>query len=318
MLFCWHQRESGGSLLQHPEVVFLDVEDFALSLAPILNHKTQERDGRGAHIFGGRKLEEEWQLAGRDSLVNQGILLSKFARFLWEKADEVLPEKTFDVLIKLGILLPLPRDEAGVRDVYSVGGESMPPLADVEEKFLVLMRLPLKASPETMGRLKAFSQLQEDFWGVVVKWEFDSGSTPHGLVERLVASCHSIGNVVQATCWRRGACFVSNEASKNSAGGPFALALHFLGNTGERHTGGTLEVRVFGHKESRAVWGALRFVISSAWRLFEEFPGLGWAAGVECPYHRQLRHYLAGVKERKVRRTHGNVPRSVLLETFTV
>ncbi|CAN0132754.1 unnamed protein product, partial [Ascophyllum nodosum] len=59
--------------------------------------------------------------------------------------------------------------------------------------------------------------------------------------------------------------------------------------------------RVFGHKESRAVWGALRFVISSAWRLFEEFPGLGWAAGVECPYHRQLRHYLAGVKERKGR-----------------
>ena len=285
-------------------MVFLDVEDFALSLAPILNHKTQERDGQGAHIFGGRKLEEEWQLTGREFLVTKGILLSRFAQFLWEKTDEVFPKQTFGVLVKLGILLPLPRDGAGARHVYSVGGESMPPSEDVEEKFLVLMRLPLEASSETMGRFEAFSQLQKGFWGVVVKWEFDSGSTPHGLVERLVASCHSIGNVVQDTCWRRGACFVCNEASKESAGGSFALALHFLESTVERQTGGTLVVRAFGHRESRAVWGALRFVISSAWRLFEEFPGHGWAARVECPYHAQLRHYLAGVKDREVRRTH--------------
>ena len=285
-------------------MVFLDVEDFALSLAPILNHKTQQRDGRGAHIFGGRKLEEEWQLAGKELLVNQGILLTSFARFLWEKADEVLPKQTFDVLVKLGILLPLPRDEAGARHVYSVGGESMTPSTGVEQKFLVLMRLPLEASPETMGHFKAFLQLQEDFWGVKVKWEFDSGSKPHGLLERLIASCHSIGNVVQDTYWRRGACFVSNEASKNSAGGSFALALPFLENTAERQTEGTLEVRAFGYRESRAVWGALRFVISSAWCLFEEFPGLGWEARVECPYHGKLRHYLAGVKERKVRQTH--------------
>ena len=311
------KRESGGSLLQHPEVVFLDVEDFALSLAPILNHKTQQKDGRGAHIFGGRKLEEQWQLAGRELLVNQGILLASFAQFLWEKPDEVLPNQTFDVLVKLGILLPLPRDEPGARDVYSVGGESVPPSADVEEKFLVLMRLPLEASPETMSRFEAFSELQKD-WGVVVKWEFDSGSTPHGLVERLVASCHSIGNVVQDTCWRRGACFVSNEKSIKSAGGTFALALHFLESTVERQTGGTLVVRAFGHRESRAVWGALRFVISSAWRLFKEFPGLGWEAWVECPYHRQLPHYLAGVKDIQARRIHGHVPHSVLLWPFTV
>ena len=164
MLLRWHQRESGGSLLQHPEVVFLDVEAFALSLAPILNHKTQQKDGRGAHIFGGRKLEQRWQLAGRELLVKQGILLTEFARFLWEKPDH-LPKEIFDVLVKLGILLPLPRDEPGARDVYSVGGKRMPPSADGEEKFLVLMRLPLEAPPETMGRFEAFSQLQEKFWG---------------------------------------------------------------------------------------------------------------------------------------------------------
>ncbi|CAN0408211.1 unnamed protein product, partial [Ascophyllum nodosum] len=293
-------RESGGSLLQHPEVVFLDVEDFALSLAPILNHKTQQRDGRGAPSFGGRTLEEEWQLTGRELLVTKGILLASFARFLWEKPDEILPKQTFDVLVKLGILLPLPR-EVGARRIYSVGGERMPPSADVDEKFLVLMRLSLEASPETNGRFETFLQLEQDFWGVTVKWDFDPGSTPHGLVERLVASCHSIGNVVQDTCWRRGACFVSHEASIKSAGGIFALALHFLESTVERQTGGTLVVRAFGQKESRAVWGALRFVISSAWRLFEEFPGLGWEARVDCPYHRQLRHYLAGVKDIKGR-----------------
>ena len=291
-------------------MVFLDVEAFALSLAPILNHKTQQS------TFGGRKLELHWQLAGREDLVTKGILGTRFARFLWEKTDEIFPEQTFDVLVKLGILLPLPRDGAGARDVYSVGGESIPLSPDVEEKFLVLMRLPLEASSETMGRFEVFSQLQEE-WGMMVKWEFDSGSTPHGLVERLVASCHSIGNVVRDTCWRRGACFVCNEASKDSAGGSFALALHFLENTGERHRGGTLEVWAFGHRESRAVWGALRFVISSAWRLFKEFPGLGWEARVECPYHRELRHYLAGVKDIEVRRTHGHVSRFVLLRPFT-
>ena len=317
MLLCCHQRESGGSLLQHPEVVFLDVEGFALSLAPILNHKTQQRDGRGAPSFGGRTLEEEWQLTGRELLVTKGILLASFARFLWEKPDEILPKQTFDVLVKLGILLPLPR-EVGARRIHSVGGERMPPSADVDEKFLVLMRLSLEASPKTKGRFETFLQLEQAFWGVTVKWDFDPGSTPHGLVERLVASCHSIGNVVQDTCWRRGACFVSHEASIKSAGGTFALALHFLESTVERQTGGTLVVRAFGQKESRAVWGALRFVISSAWRLFKEFPGLGWEAWVECPYHRQLRHYLAGVKERKVRRIHGHVPRSVLLGPFAV
>ena len=304
VIFC-HQRESGGSLLQHSEVVFLDIEDFALSLAPILNHKTQQRDGRGAPVFGRRKLEQDWQLAGRELLVNQGILLTRFARFLWEEPDEVLPKQIFDVLVKLGILLPLPKDEAGARHVNSVDGESMPPSVDVEEKFLVLMRLPLEASPDTMDRFKAFLQLQQDLWGVVVKWEFDSGSTPHGLVEHLVASCHSIGNVVQDTYWRKGACFVSNEASVNSAGGSFALAMHFVDKTAERHTGGTLVVRAFGHNESRAVWGVLRFVISTACRLLEEFPGLIWEAWLECPYdHGQVRHYLPGVKERKVRRTH--------------
>ena len=281
----------------------------------ILNHKTQQKDG-GAHIFGGRKLEKQWQLAGRELLVKQGILLTEFARFLWEQPYRVLPKEIFDVLVKLGILLPLPRDEPGARDVYPVGGESVPPSADVEEKFLVLMRLPLEAPPETMGRFKAFSQLQEKFWGVAVKWEFDSGSTPHGLVERLVASCHSIGNVVQDTCWKRGACFISNKTSKESAGGTFALTLHFLDSTVERQTGGTFVVRAFGHRESRAVWGALRFVISSAWRLFKEFPGLGWEAWVECPYHGQQRHYLAGVKDIEVRRIHGHVLRSVLLRPF--
>jgi len=54
-------------------------------------------------------------------------------------------------------------------------------------------------------------------------------------------------------------------------------------------------------RDGLAVWSTLRLVISSAWRLFEEFPGLGWEAWVECPTHvGQLQHYLAGVGDTEV------------------
>jgi len=52
-----------------------------------------------------------------------------------------------------------------------------------------------------------------------------------------------------------------------------------------RPTAGTLTIRTYGVREERAVWGAMRFAISTVWRLFGEFPGLSWEAWLECTAH---------------------------------
>lgn len=297
--------ESGGSLLRHPEGVFLDVEAFALSLAPILNHKEHETDAYGKAIFGGRQLEHVWQLNSRRRLFDKGILHACFARCLWHKDDGVdLPELAFEILVKLGILLPLPRrHQRGAPCDYATecATEWGDGSGNCGVDYLVVMRLPKKLPPEIKTRLVDLGKLRKE-WGVVVKWEFDRGSAPHGLVERLVASCHVIGDVIPETCWRGGACFVAHENSKTAAGGRFALSIDFSETTSNRRTAGTLTVRAFGNRTGCAVRGALRFVISRTWRLFEEFPGLGWEAWIENPDREdgQLLYYLAGVKDIKV------------------
>ena len=299
-----YTRERGGSLLKHPHVVFLDVEELALTLAPILNHKMKQGDASHAYFSVERKPREGWISRARDRLISEGILEARFARLLWKSDGIDMPQQAFDVLVKLGILLPLPRShESGVDDVLpKVWGNTS--LWEHVEEFLVLMRLPLKASCETTNRFNVMEQLREE-WGVVARWEFDHGRAPHGLVERLVASCHAIGNMVTGTCWRGGACFFAHETSRNAAGGYFALALHFTQRINlNRPTAGILVVQAFGHRDGRAVWGALRFIISSVWDLFKEFPGLGWQAWVECPkHHGQVQHYLAGPDDSKVRAT---------------
>lgn len=314
-------RESGGAFLRHPEGVFLDVEDFALSLAPILNHKIQQKDKHGTDVFAGRKLDSRWMLDARKRLVRKGVLEPLFARYLWDKDGSNLPKQTFDVLMKLGILLPLPKRQPRGTEGDSLWGFSpsrwqpdrdgplrytslsfTPSQWQHENDFLVLMRLPLIPTNETMARFDRFKHLGEK-WGVVAKWEFDRGSTPHGLIERLIASCHAIGNVVPGTYWRRGACFVANIESLKAGGGSFALSVHFDPRSEHMNIpkAGTLVVQAFGHRDGRAIWGALQFVISSALRLFKEFPGLGCEAWVECPTHRGPQLHLADGGFGKVR-----------------
>lgn len=298
--------ESGGSLLRHPEGVFLDVEEFALSLAPILNHKEHETDAYGFGMFGGRKVEHAWQLNARRRLFDKGILHPCFARCLWGKDDGVdVPELAFEVMVKLGILLPMPQHhQHGMSSGYATdcaaewGNRSGRCGVD----YLVVMRLPKKVPAKAKTRLQDLATMQKD-WGVVARWEFDIGSAPYGLVERLVASCHVIGDITLQTCWRGGACFVANKGSKEAASGSsFALSIEFSETPSGRRTAGTLTVRVVGNRTGCAVWGALRFVISRIWRLFEEFPGLGWEAWVENPDRAdsQKLFYLAGVKDSKV------------------
>lgn len=290
-------REFGGSLLRHEQVVFLDVENLALRLAPILNHKTCERDDDGCPMFNGKRLTHGWQQAAIGHL-DRGILHRCFACFLWEKPGEPFPEATFDVLVKLGILLPLDREpcwwatETVAVDEHECGLIHTPNAKFCGRGFLVVMRLPQAPPPVIASNVVEFAGLRER-WGLVSKWEFHDGSTPHGLVERIIASCHVIGNIVGGTCWRKGACFVSNDAGKRAGGGCYAVMIDYCEKTGLENvpTAGTLTIRAFGAREGRAVWGAMRFAISTVWRLFGEFRGLSWQAWVECPAREGIRSY---------------------------
>jgi len=271
--------------------VFLDIEDLALQLAPILNHKDDEQDEDGCLMFAGKRLDQPWLEEASRQLFDTGVLHRCFARFLWEKPGNPIPEATFDVLLKLGILLPLGNDfsrgtlHGGATVDHTCGRIHAPRHSTTCGRgFLVLMRLPNEAPPVVTSRLKCFAELREE-WGLVAKWEFRDGSAPHGLVERIVASCHVMGDLVRGTCWRKGACFVGNDAGKRAGGGSFALVLDFCEPTGSENipTAGTLTIRAFGARDGRAVWGAMRFAISTVGRFLGEFPGLSWRAWLECP-----------------------------------
>lgn len=291
---CFHFREFGGSLLRHEEVVFLDVEEFALRLAPILNHKNCEEDEDGRLMFGGKRLDKMWQLEASRHLVERGVLHRCFACFLWDEHGQHFPAATFDVLVKLGILLPLGRKycwweaaQRGTTGDHNCGRIDRQKVNTLcGQGFLVLMRLPGEILPAVASRHEAFAGLTQQ-WGLVSRWEFHNGSVPHGMVERIIASCNAIGNVVGGTCWRKGACFVGNEAGSKAGGGLYALTVDFCANTGSENvrTAGTLTVRAFGDRDRRAVWGAMRFAISTVLRLFDHFPGLSGQGWVECPKH---------------------------------
>lgn len=288
--------------------MFLDVEDLALRLAPILNHKTCEQDVDGCPMYSGTRLTQGWQLAASGHLVDRGVLYRCFASFLWEKQGQPFPEATFDVLVKLGILLPLGsahywwEAETTAADNHSCGRIHAPEVKVCGRGFLVLMRLPYAPPPVVARNVEEFAGLRQR-WGLVSKWEFHDGSTPHGLVERIIASCHVIGNVVGGTCWRKGACFVGNDAGKRAGGGSYALMVDFCEKTGSENipTAGTLTIRAFGARDGRAVWGAMRFAVSTVWRLFDLFPGLSWQAWFECPAHEKMgvrSHTLPGPGDR--------------------
>lgn len=287
-------REYGGTVLRHPEVVFLDVEDFALRLAPILNHKIDETNSNGDSTFGGKDLIEQWQFDARKGLVEWGVLHRRFARFLWTPASEHVDEATFDVLVKLGVLLPIERSEHFVSGQGVSTGEGQGNVGN--GCFLVLMRLDHNASPDAASRMKKFAVLNER-WAIVFKCRFALGSAPHGLVERLIASCHVIGDIIERTCWRRGGCFVAHNKGKAAAGGDYALTLALNGNRSENPpTSGMLTITAYGARDGKGVWGAMRFAISSLWRLFDEFPRLAWEAWMECPIDGDKLHHLPSAR----------------------
>lgn len=319
-------REFGGSLLGHEGVVFLDVEAFALLLAPVLSHKTYEKDEEGRPMFGGKRIDADWTIEASRHLFDRGILHGCFARFLWEKPEEdpdrlpqasmdVLVKATFKVLVKLGIVLPLENAYfRGTTEANAIGHHNCG-RTDVSERtacgrgFLVLMRLPNEVPPDVARHLEGFEGLRKQ-WGLVAKWKFHHGITPHGLVERIIASCHVIGDVVGGTCWRGGACFVGNNDGTRAGNGSYALMVDFQEKAGSGDTPAdrTLTIRTYGARDGKSVWGAMRFAISTVWRLFDHFPGLSWESWFECPEHIGVHlHALPGPGDRRVSGSVGGI-----------
>lgn len=253
-------------------------------------------------MFSGKRLTQGWQQEASRHLFDRGILYRCFAHFLWEKPGQ--PEATLDVLVKLGILLPIREEGYRKTEMRAAGDHDCgrlhaPPVNVCGRGFLVLMRLPNKIPTVVARCMEVFAGLKQQ-WGLVAKWEFHDGSTPHGLVERIIASCHAIGNVVGGTCWRKGACFKGNDAGQRAGDGSYALMVNFCEkNEGENiWTAGTLTIQAFGARDGRAVWGAMRFAIFTVWRLFDLFPGLSWQAWFECPADvGKISHSLPGPGE---------------------
>lgn len=112
-----------GTLLKHPKAIFLNVEEVAPRLEPILNHKAYEKNSCGP-----------------------------------------FPRATLEVLVKLGILLPVRITHFWGGETTAAGehyrGQPCTPAVGVERGscgggFLVLRRLPLDAPPEVVRRMEA-------------------------------------------------------------------------------------------------------------------------------------------------------------------
>lgn len=278
---------------------FLDVVWLSQVLSPILSHKLQsERPPPTAALC-----------KSRDDLVNNGILHVDFARYLWKS---VLDGSTvgsinrmlngfYRVLLNLDVILPLGRTALSSND----GRISKVPFEDdsTPQDVLVVMRLPDTDSHISEERLHSrFVVPLESAREVMLHWRFDSAGAPQGLVERLIASCHVIGEVEIELCWRFGACFKSHAVEQQN--GQVIRLYRFIirydvlnapreGDGEER----VLSLRMMGPLEDERVWIAIRYVASAVLIMSKEWPGVLWKGWSECPMHCTDVIYLATPRE---------------------
>lgn len=254
-------------------------------LNPILDHKLPGRGFRPGPL-------NEW----RNTLVSTGVLSPAFARHLWgntflrhapQSSTSQFESALFEVLIKLGVAFPL----GGVPLPEAVHGSQSAP-ADSSGIHTQRDMLVWRWLPETLGdhgeaTLKALvEQLGDGAQEVTLKWEFDSAGAPRGLMERLIALCHVVGEAEMALCWRSGAVFQSPPVTDGTHP-PYVVELRY-GDT-ER----VLSVTMFGTLRSGRVWAVLRFVASLMVNLSKDWPGALWAGWVKCSDHPLRRLYLA-------------------------
>lgn len=132
--------------------------------------------------------------------------------------------------------------------------------------------------------------------GITLKWEFDKAGPPYGLVERLIVSCHVLGEVVMGSCWRYGA-VLKSHFTRSSAEGSVRLFTVALSMTSYKESERVLTAKVFGPLDDKRVWLAIRFVASAMVNLSKEWPGGLWAGWLDCEKHPSQHLYLASSAE---------------------
>lgn len=264
--------------------IFLDVVWLSKVLKPILNHKLKD-------VIFDSELSPM-----RDDLVEKGVLRWQFARHLWRDfighaallSKEILVAAAlFGVLVDLGVALPLGLAtlsvNAGLDTHAARRNNNAPP--DV----LVIMRLEDTENTIQRDRIGLLSaQMPQGDQEVTFKWRFGCGGPPHGLVERLMASCHVLGEVERLSCWKYGAVFKSSAISSKAgrAARLYTLALSY------DHQNKVLTARFFGPLRCDMVWVVSRFVASAMVNLSKDWPGLWWEGWTECAQPNPCHLYL--------------------------
>ena len=213
----------------------------------------------------------------------------------------------FRILFKLGVVLPLRHAALSAdQSVYS-----HPTSKDV----LVIMRLPKWCTTQQQAGIdSAVEEMGMDCREVTLKWRFDPAGAPYGLVERLISSCHVIGQVEKGLCWRYGALFKSHSMTKRRGNLARLYTFVIRYEPGYGVVRQMLAVRIFGPPEDKRVWVALQYVASTMVVLSQEMPGVRWEGWPECPKHGQTRIYLAPPGE--VRRAYDFGRQDVRLDLF--
>lgn len=267
--------------------IFLDVVWLSKVLKPILNHKLKD------------ETFDNDLSPMRDDLVEDGVLRWQFAWHLWRdfighaalQSKEIVVAALLGVLVHLGVALPLSRTtlstSAGIVTPASRGNNSAPP------DMLVIMRLEdthNASQRRRMDRLPA--EMPQGDQEVTFKWRFGFAGPPHGLVERLLASCHVLGEVERSSCWKYGAVFKSGTIT-SKAGKTARLYTLALSYDDQKKI---LTVRVFGPLECDRVWMVSRYVASAMVKLSKDWPGAWWEGWTECAQPNPCHLYLASSK----------------------
>ena len=273
--------------------IFLDLAWLSSILSPILDHKLAK-----IHYSSAETNDQRY------SLIQRGVLTWDFALKLWEPAltsvgreiREDMVEYVLRVLIKLGVIIPLGRP------VFSEDGRvSYSSRVEYDSKdMLVLMRLPEECTGSRKNDLdKGLKEALKHGREVKLKWEFDSAGAPYGLVERLIASCHEIGEVEQGACWRYGALFKSHERTERDGKKIrlYRFAIIYNDDPDHHDLERILMLRMIGDLEDKIVWAALRYVASAMVNLSKEWPGINWSGWADCPEHPSTRLNLIPPEE---------------------
>lgn len=253
-------------------------------LNPIFDHKLRHRHLPTAELFG-------W----RDEVLSTGVLRGAFARHLWrdvfsnhavQSPDGELEKALFDVLIKLGVAIPLGRATGPAVD----GCASPTSHKGAGTRDMLVQRwAPLCLTHHEQEELDNMIEERRQ-WGareVMLKWMFDWAGPPQGLVGRVIASCHVIGEAEKGLCWKSGAVLKSPTMLRG--------ANHRLYVVEIRYTieGRVLSIKISGPLEDERVWVALRFMASVLVNVSKEWQGMLWKGWVDCPNHPRDHVYLA-------------------------